>query len=132
MLFRFKKRIIIISKLIGKLRTSFVALSEKNVYSLEKRVRENWEGYASPLHSGIVIVFHKYVAEFCTQQAICRNIYPPHSQTVLYTNGSLKHTLRLQHGMLPCCKKKGAKKKAQEGEAGKCFCSAECVYDKHK
>ena len=47
------------------------------MFSLEKRVRENWEGYVSPLHSGIVIVFHKYVAEFCTQQAICRNIYPP-------------------------------------------------------
>ena len=59
MLFRVKKRIMIILKLIGKLRTSFVALVEKNVYSLEKRVRENWEGYVSPLHSGIVIVFHK-------------------------------------------------------------------------
>ena len=87
----------------------------------EKRVGENWEGYVSPLHSGIVIVFHKYVAEFCTWPAICRNIYLPHSQTVLYTNGSLKHTLRLQHGMLPCCKKKGARKKAQEGEAENAF-----------
>ena len=132
MLICFKKSIVIISKLMTNYLLHLSLLRKKNVYSLEKRVGENWEGYVSPLHSGIVIVFHKYVAEFCTQQAICRNIYPPHSQTVLYTNGSLKHTLRLQHGMLPCCKKKGAKKKAQEGEAGKCFCSAECVYDKHK